>query len=155
MPELLQRVAGLIVLSATGIALMAPLTARSAQPVATTMVEPLLARLSAIQTTVERGAIADRGGSSGPVLAIVTPAPSVETLSRLALPTPAVPHMEATLFPIATPAPARAAPREPAPAPDPGGTVSGIASWYCHRVGTCPLGFTPADALPPIQIDNL
>lgn len=146
MPELLRRVAVLIVLSATGIALMAPLTARSAQPDATTTVEPLLARLSVIQTTVERGAIADRGGSSGPVLAIVAPAPGVETLSSPALPTPALPHMEATLLPIAPPESARAALRVAAPAPDPGGTVSGLASWYCHKVGTCPLGFTPADA---------
>ena len=104
MPELLRRVAVLIVLSATGIALMAPLTARSAQPDATTTVEPLLARLSAIQTTLERGAIAGRDGSSGRVLAVAVPAFGIETLSSLALPTPAVPHMEATLFPIATPA---------------------------------------------------
>jgi hypothetical protein len=125
---------------------MAPLTARSAQPDATAVVEPLLARLSAIQTTLERGAIAGRDGSSGRVLAVEVPAFGIETVSSLALPTPAVPHMEATLFPIATSAPARAAVRVAAPAPEPAGTVSGLASWYCHRVGTCPLGFTPADA---------
>jgi hypothetical protein len=151
LPDLLRRVAVLTVLSATGIALIAPLTARSAQPDATTAVEPLLDRLPAIQTPLERGAIAGRGGSSGLTLAVEAPASGIETIASIALPTPAAAHMEATLYRIAAPAlaltPAPAAVRvAAAPPPDPAGTVSGLASWYCHRVGTCPLGFTPADA---------
>lgn len=148
MPELLRRVAVLVVLSATGIALIAPLTARSAHPDATTAVEPLLDRLSAIQTTLSRGAIAGRGGSSGTTLAFEAPASRIEALASIAFPTPAVVQMEATLYPIATPAPTPATRRVAAPttAPDAAGSVSGLASWYCHKVGTCPAGFTPADA---------
>jgi len=142
----MRRVAVLTVLSATGIALIAPLTARSAQPDATTAVEPLLDRLPALQTTLERGPLAGRGVASALTLSVEA-ASGIETIETLALPTPAVAHMEATLYPVATPAPApvvRVA--AAAPAPDQPGAVSGLASWYCHRVGTCPLGFTPADA---------
>jgi hypothetical protein len=146
LPELLRRVAVLTVLSATGIALIAPLTARSAHPDATTAVEPLLDRLPALQTTLERGPLAGRGVASSITLAVEAPASGIEAIASPALPTPAAAHMEATLYPIATPAPAPAARVVPAPAPDQAGTVTGRASWYCHRVGTCPLGFTPADA---------
>lgn len=146
MPELLRRVAVLTVLSATGIALIAPLTARSAHPDATTAVEPLLDRLPALQTTLERGPLAGRGVASSLTLAVEAPASGIEAIATLAIPTPAAAHMEATLYPIAIPAPVPAVRAVAAPAPDQTGTVSGRASWYCHRVGTCPLGFTPADA---------
>ncbi len=147
MPELLRRVAVLTVLSATGIALIAPLTARSAQPDAITAVEPLLDRLPLYQTTLERGLTAGRGAPSSLTLAVETPTRSSEAIATLVMPTPAVAHMEATLYRIATPTPAPAVVRAAAAAaPDQAGTVAGRASWYCHRVGTCPLGFTPADA---------
>jgi len=146
LPELLRRVAVLTVLSATGIALIAPLTARSAQPDATTAVEPLLDRLPALQTTLERGPLAGRGVASSLTLAVEAPASGTETFASLVLPTPAAAHMEATLYPIATPTPAPVVRVAAAPAPRQTGTVTGRASWYCHRVGTCPLGFTPADA---------
>ncbi|MGH2417597.1 MAG: hypothetical protein ACRDFY_04625 [Candidatus Limnocylindria bacterium] len=146
MPELLRRVAVLTALSVLGIALIAPLTARSAQPDATRAVEPLLDRLPALQSTLDRGALAGRGSSSRLAVAVEASA-GIERIAVAALPTPAVAHLEATLFPIATPKPApvttRAAAQAPAPA---GGDITGRASWYCHKVGTCPAGFTPADA---------
>src|SRR3990170_1108123 len=119
--DLLRRVAALTVLSALGIALLAPLTARSALPVAAD-VEPLLAGLAVPASSLERGSLAGRTAAS-PMTLAVAPAPAIA-------PT------------IATAAPAQAA---AAPVLT-GDTVAGRASWYCHRVGTCPAGFTPADA---------
>ena len=144
MPELLRRVAVLTVLSAVGIALIAPLTARSAMPDAPGAVEPLLDRLPVLTTALERGSLAGRSSPLRLALAIQAPASGTENLSLGALPTPAVARMEATLYTIAAPAP-RATAARAAHAPD-GATVAGLASWYCHRVGTCPRGFTPADA---------
>lgn len=144
MPELLRRVAVLTVLSAVGIALIAPLTARSATPDADDAVEPLLDRMPVLTTTLERGSLAGRGSPTRLALAIESPASGTESLTPGALPTPAVAPMEATLYHIAAPA-RRVAATAAVPAPD-GPTVAGLASWYCHRVGTCPGGFTPADA---------
>lgn len=149
MPELLRRVAVLTALSAIGIALIAPLTARSAQPDATTAVAPLLDRLPLVQTALDRGPLAGRDGPSSLTLSVETPASGMESLATLALPTPAVAHMEATLYPIAIPVPAAPARVTAAASPAPqaiGDTIAGRASWYCHKIGTCPLGFTPSDA---------
>lgn len=144
MPELLRRVAALTVLSAVGIALIAPLTARSATPDAAGGVEPLLDRLPVLNTTLERGSLADRGSPSRLALAIEAPASGTENLTSAALPTPAIAPMEATLYQIA--APARRVAAAPAARPPDGAIVAGLGSWYCHKVGTCPGGFTPADA---------
>lgn len=149
MPDLLRRAVALTVLSALGIALLAPLTARSALPDAVVGVEPLLADLPApaIAATLDRGSSADRATASRLTLAVEAQ-PSVTSLEIVApatLPTPAAAPMQATLVTIPTPPPAPAAPVV-APPPITGDTVAGRASWYCHKVGTCPLGFTPADA---------
>jgi hypothetical protein len=147
LPELLRRVAVLTVLSAVGVALIAPLTARSAAPAATIAVEPLLDRLPVLQTTLARGPLAGRTSVSSLALVAAAPASGTERLATAPLPTPAVASMEATLSSIASPKPATArvasATLVPARA---GETVTGLASWYCHKVGTCPGGFTPEDA---------
>lgn len=148
MPDLLRRVVALTVLSALGIALLAPLTARSALPDVAVEVEPLLAGLPASVSTLDRGGTADRAIASRLTLAVEAPDATPELVAAPALPTPAAASMEATLHPVAPPPPAPAAPpaRAAVPPPTTAGTMTGTASWYCHKVGTCPAGFTPADA---------
>jgi hypothetical protein len=151
LPDLLRRVAVLTVLSAVGIALIAPLTARSAMPDAPVSVGRLLDGMPTFETTLDRGALAGRGTASMLVAAVEAHASGTERLIATSLPTPAAAAMEATLYPFATPRPAPARTRiaapAPAAAPTPDGeTITGNASWYCHKVGTCPAGFTPDDA---------
>ena len=155
MPDLLRRVAALTAVSALGIALLAPLTARSADVMPAIEIEPLLATAEAATAPValDRGALVDRGASSDLALADLETPVSHEPIAPTVLPTPASAAMEATLVTKATPppapapAPAAAAAPAAASAPAPSGdTITGRASWYCHKVGTCPLGFTPADA---------
>ena len=147
LPDLLRRVVALTVVSAIGIALLAPLTVLSARPEAAAEVEPLLARLPAALSTLDRDSRADRAASVDLASSLVSSAAS-EDLVSMALPTPAGVPMQAALVPIPTPTPAPVA-AAPASAPAPvltGNTITGRASWYCHKVGTCPYGFTPADA---------
>lgn len=149
MLDLLRRVAALTVLSAAGISLLAPLTARSAPLDVPADVQPLLADVPALATALNRGPIADRTSASRLTLAMAVEAPagSAELLADASLPTPGSAPMEATLFPIVTPAPAVAPLAAAVVAPPPAGdSLVGRASWYCHKVGTCPAGFTPADA---------
>ena len=136
MPDLLRRVAVLTVLSAVGIALLAPLTARSAMPDATRAADPLLAALSSSRSDLARGSLADRTTANRLALAVEAPPAAPELLAGLALPTPATASMEATLYPISTRAPAVVrAPRLPAAAAPIGETVTGKATWYCCSLG--------------------
>jgi hypothetical protein len=168
LPDLLRRAAALTVTSALGIALLAPLTARSADVEAVVGIEPLLQAAdvpAGVPLTLERGVLAGRSGSSDLSLVSFDVASAHEILAPATLPTPASVAMEATLVarPTTPPAPAvaaapappatpttapptAAAPPPPAAPPPAGDTITGRASWYCHKVGTCPAGFTPADA---------
>lgn len=157
LPHLLRRAVALTVVSAVGIALVAPLTVRSAPPEAVVAAEPLLADLPATRPAagVERSELAARGGPSIVVssrsmtaAAMTAPGGAVEALTARAVPTPGSVTMSAATVAVPTVASPPAAPAaEVVSAPVPRGeTVSGRASWYCHVVGTCPAGFTPADA---------
>jgi hypothetical protein len=143
LPDLLRRVAALTVLSAVGLTLIAPLTARSAVPDEPLTPEPLLDRSIRTYLSADRGTLADRSGASTLAVAVDIPATGTEIIANATLPSPAAAPMEATLFPVAPP---RSSPTARPPAVATDGTLSGLASWYCNRVGTCPAGYTPADA---------
>ncbi|MGH2444779.1 MAG: hypothetical protein ACRDGD_01875 [Candidatus Limnocylindria bacterium] len=151
MPDLLRRVAALTVMSAVGIALLAPLTARSALP-EPVRVDSLLGPMPAPRTSVERGSLASRDASATLTLNVTAASARAEHFTDDPMPTPASAPMQATLVTVSTPKPAPlAAVSAPAPAPVPaappaGDTITGRASWYCHVVGTCPAGYSPADA---------
>lgn len=136
MPDLLRRVAVLTVLSAVGIALLAPLTARSAMPDAALAAGPLLAALPVSRGDLARGSLADRSSFTALLaLAVEAPASGIERITTLVLPTPAAAPMQATLYPVSTPTTMlTAAAAAVAPAPS-GGTMTGSATWYCCSRG--------------------
>lgn len=133
MPDLLRRVAVLTFLSAVGIALLAPLSARSAVPGAAIAAAPLLDALATSRGDLARGSLADRAATSRLAVAVEAHPPGAETLVPTAFPSRAVAPMQATLLPIATP---RLAVLDAGVASDePGNTVTGTATWYCCSLG--------------------
>jgi hypothetical protein len=155
LPDLLRRVAVLAIVSAIGIAALAPLTARSALPVPDET-DRLLAAAEGPASTLRRAAVAGRELSAALTLLDADRPIGVETLGVEAgdpLDAPPSAPMEATLLTRSTPAPAPStstspsAPPPPAAPPPPiGDTITGNVSWYCHTVGTCPDGWGPGDA---------
>jgi Transglycosylase-like domain len=106
LPDLLRRVAALTAMSVVGIALLAPLTARSARPEAAAEVAPLLAGLpDGAVSTLARSALVDRVGANGATLAPTGPGSAESVDSRLD-DRPATVPMQATLVTIPTPPPA-------------------------------------------------
>jgi hypothetical protein len=131
--DLLRRVAVLTVISAVGIALLAPLAAQSARPGREASPSTLLDAGPATSTL-------DRGFDGRERQAILTLleqhrplSPETFAFAQPALPTPASAQMQATLHSKPTPAPT------PPPAPPPpamtGDTVTGQATWYCCSAG--------------------
>jgi len=111
LPDLLRRAAALTVLSAVGIALLAPMAARSVAPVPADRIEALLpaAPISIVRTP--RGSLSDRQRAG-----TLPVSGGTEAVAGLALPTPASAPMEATLYVIPTPKPAPVAAAPAAPA---------------------------------------
>lgn len=145
LPDLLRRVAVLTIVSAIGIAALAPLTARSAAPTSPET-DRLLAAAEAPPAATSRGLLDGRELSSSLTLSQLARPIGTESLGlgTVATTTPPAAPMEATLYANPTPKPT-----PPPVAPPPvgsGGTVSGYASWYCHQVGSCPAGWGPDDA---------
>ena len=134
MPDLLRRVAALTMVSAVGIALLAPLTARSAIP-EVAEARHLLAAVDRSPSSLGRGALSSREALAF-VASDVDGPPTVESVvPEPELPQPGVAPMEATLVTIPTPPARRAVAAAAAPQPDASGAVAGLATWYCCSRG--------------------
>ncbi len=127
---LVRRILGLAVISLTGIALIAPLAARSAAPVPVEIRDHLLTVADAPAVAVDRTTLSSRDG--GPLALVAAPDPA-EALHEAPIPTPASAPMEATLHlvptPPPTPAPAAVVAAAPAPAPQRVVTYNGTTVW--------------------------
>ena len=135
MPNLLRRAAALTIISAVGIALLAPLAARSARPAGEAAPDTLLADASS-------GNVLDRGAPGREQFSALTlvdqrqaGVPESFATNHQALPTPASAPMEATLFVDPANAPAIAAAPPAVKPPTAGDSVSGLATWYCCSSG--------------------
>jgi hypothetical protein len=129
--DLLRRVAALTIVSGVGIALLTPLTARSALPDGSAA-PSLLTIAYRADAALDRSAYAGRERSAALTLFDLARPIAAEDLDPAAsLPTPGTAPMEATLFRKPTPAP------QPVfvAAPPPGGSISGNATWYCCTIG--------------------
>ena len=105
--RMLRRILLLGAISIGGLALLAPLAARSATLVPVEIAEALLPADSQ-QTEADRGSLS---GRQGLLLASTTAEKAPEELHSRAVPTPAAVPMEATLHTVAAPAAARPPPR--------------------------------------------
>jgi hypothetical protein len=108
--KIVRRVLLLAVVACSGIALLAPLAARSAAPVAPAIEQHLLTVEEApapqpVALDAQRGNLSSRAGD-----AAGEPTDHAESLDADAMPTPASAPMEATLVSTATPPPPPAAP---------------------------------------------
>jgi hypothetical protein len=117
LPDLIRRVAVLTIVSAAGIALLAPLAARSAAPEPPAIDDALLPSVDAPATTLQRGMLTARGSAPD-----ARRSGGVESLAVEPIATPGVAPMSATLqvipTPKPTPAPVVRAPAPPPAAPD-------------------------------------
>ena len=127
LPELLRRVAALTIVGAVAIGLLAPLTTRSATPIAIAA-QHLLAAAGSPSDGLARSANAGRERLAAASLADVAPPIGPETLDpSFAVAGPGTVSMEATMF-------VRAA-RIVAPPPITDNVITGKATWYCCTAG--------------------
>jgi hypothetical protein len=110
LPDLLRRAAALTLLSAVGIALLAPMAARSVASVPADRVQALLPAAPIALVPLSRGSLSERQQTG-----TLPVSESVESIAVGPLPTPNAALMEATIRSIATP--------RPRPAPAAGGGI--------------------------------
>jgi hypothetical protein len=135
LPNLLRRVAALTIISAVGIALLAPLAAGSARPLSDNAPAALLGDASS-------SSILDRGGPGREQLSALTlidqhgaEVPESFATKQRPLPTPGSAPMQATLYVDPAAGPAVAAVPENVNPPTAGNRVTGLATWYCCSSG--------------------
>jgi hypothetical protein len=119
---IVRRILLLAAISVSGVALLAPLAARSAVPEPVELEDRLLAVDAAPAPEVDRGSLSTR--SAGMTLAV--PSEAAEQVVTEPAPTPGEAPMEATLHAVATPPPA---PVAVAPAPQRVVTYDGDTVW--------------------------
>jgi hypothetical protein len=120
----LRRIAALLALSVTGIALLAPLAAGSAVEAGIVAHDRLLAAPAVADVATPRGLLTSRTIGAAQVGSSRAP----EVIRERPLPAPASVRMEATIVSLAEPAPAPPGPAAPAPAA-PAPTYSGTSVW--------------------------
>jgi hypothetical protein len=135
LPNLLRRVAALTIISAVGIALLAPLAVQSARPAQEEVPVTLLDAASG-------GSALDRGAPGREQLSALTlvdqrgaDAPESFATRHDPLPTPGSAPMEATLYIDPGAAAAVAAAPTLVKPPKVGDSVTGLATWYCCSAG--------------------
>ena len=117
----IRRVLLLALVSVSGIALLAPLAARSAAAMIPAPIDHLLAVAPAVALDLDRSALSGRDAALAAGIGMQS-----ETIEAAPLPTPASAPMEATLHTVPTPKPVPAA---PAPAPQSVVTYDGNTVW--------------------------
>ncbi len=122
---LIRRILLLTVVSLSGIALLAPLAARSAAPATAPFTDILLTIPDAPTVLADRGTLTGRGASAS-----VTSLAGTEEIESGTLPTPPSAAMAATIHVIATP--------PPTPAPQRVVTYAGDTVW--DRLAQCESG---------------
>ncbi len=130
MPDLLRRVAVRTVVFAFAMAMIVPLSARSASPVPAETQRLLDAAAKGPLATTDRGP-AGRSASAALSLQEVGAPVAVEQLVPLPLPTPGSARAQVSYGSLATPRPVVLV----APPPSGGSTVKGKATWYCCSAG--------------------
>lgn len=129
MPDLLRRVAVRTVVFAFAMALIVPLSARSASPMPAETQRLLDVAATGPLATVNRG-LAGRAASAALSLQEVGAPVAVEQLVPAPLPTPGSARAQVSYGSLTTPRPVIVVP------PPTGGTVvSGRATWYCCSAG--------------------
>jgi resuscitation-promoting factor RpfB len=132
--DLFRRAAALTILAAVGIALLAPMAARSVAPVPADEIAALLPAAPLPVNVAARGVLSDR---RAPAPLPVTG--RAESVAADALPTPASAPMEATLYPVATPKPTPA-PRPPVSSGGGGGDSVPVDGSVWDRLAQCESG---------------
>lgn len=132
MRELARRLAVLIVISAAGIGVLAPVAARTT-PAVDLGTARLLAAAQTSDVTLPRSLVAGRERSAALTLAqIAQPVAAEALVAATPLPKPPSVAIVADFAPVATPRPTAA---PVAPPPLTGTTVSGKATYYCCTLG--------------------
>jgi hypothetical protein len=130
LPDLLRRVAVRTLVFAVAMAMIVPLSARSASPMPAETQRLLDVAATGPLATADRG-LAGRSASAALSLQEIGAPVAVEQLAPMPLPTPGSARAQVSYGSLATPRPAAQIVSPPAG----GSTITGKATWYCCTAG--------------------